>query len=93
MWKSKVEQMIRKLVDQGMLEQVDSSDWGTPLVPILKPNGELRVCAVYKVTINKYLNEFRYPHPRIDEIFAALQGGQRFTKLDLSLAYNQLLLD
>jgi len=45
MWKSKVEQMIRKLVDQGMLEQVDSSDWATPLVPILKRNGELRVCA------------------------------------------------
>jgi len=76
-----------------MLEQVDSSDWGTPLVPILKPNGELRVWADYKVTINKYLNEFRYPLPRIDEIFAALQGGQRFTKLDLSQAYNQLLHD
>lgn len=80
--------MIRKLVDQGMLEQVDSSDWGTPLVPILKPNGELRVWADYKVTINKYLNEFRYPLPRIDEIFAALQGGQRFTKLDLFQAQN-----
>jgi len=76
-----------------MLEQVDSSDWGTPLVPILKPNGELRVCADYKVTINKYLNEFKYPLPRNNEIFVALQRGQRFTKLDLSQAYNQLLLD
>jgi len=44
--------------------------------------------ADYKVIINKYLNEFRYPLPRIDEIFAALQGGQRFTKLDLFQAQN-----
>lgn len=66
---------------------------GTPLVPILKPNGELRICGDYKVTINKFLIDYKYPLPRIDEIFAALQGGKLFTKLDLSNAYNQLELD
>ena len=31
--------------------------------------------------------------PRIEEIFVALQGGEKFTKLDFLNAYNQLVLD
>ena len=34
-----------------------------------------------------------YPLPRIEEIFAAIFGGQTFTKLDLQHAYQQLVLD
>jgi len=92
-WKHKVENQLTKLIQDGILEQVDHSEWGTPLVPILKPNGELRLCGDYKVTINKHLTDFHYPLPRIDEIFTSLQGGCLFTKLDHANAYNQLLLD
>lgn len=62
-------------------------------VPLLNPDGDFRVCGDYKVTLNRFLTDFRYPLPRIDEIFAQLQGGELFTKLDMSNAYNQLLLD
>lgn len=92
-WKDKVEKQLRELIKQDILEPIDNSDWGTPLVPILKPNGELRICGDYKVTLNKYLVDFRYPLPRIDEIFASLQGCEIFIKLDMSSAYNQLVLD
>lgn len=92
-WKEKIEQKLRNLIDLGVLEHVDSSDWGTPLVPILKPDGDIRICGDYKVTLNKCLIDVRYPLPRIDDIFAALQGGTLYTKLDLSNAYNQLHLD
>lgn len=60
-----------------MLEQVKTSQWGTPLVPVPKPNGELRCCGDYKVTINKFLDDVKYPLPLIDEIFTSLQGGER----------------
>jgi len=50
----------------------------------------LRICADYKITINKYLEDVKYPLPRIDELFAAVSGGEAFTKLDLTAAYNQL---
>lgn len=31
--------------------------------------------------------------PRIEDIFAWLQGGEEFSKIDLSQAYNQFMLD
>ena len=34
-----------------------------------------------------------YPIPKPDDLFATLSGGKRFTKLDLSQAYQQMLLD
>lgn len=76
-----------------MLCPIDNSDWGTPLVPLLKPSGEIRICGDYKVTINRFLIDFKYPLPRIDQIFASMQGGILYTKLDMSNAYNQLVLD
>lgn len=92
-WKLKIEKLLNDLVGMDVLESIDNSEWGTPLVPILKPNGDIRICGDYKTTLNKYLVDFKYPLPRIEEIFASLQGGQLFTKLDLSNAYNQLILD
>lgn len=92
-WKGKIEKQLDDLVKSGVLEPMDSSDWGTPLVPILKPNGSIRICGDYKSTVNRSLIDIRYPLPRIEEIFARLEGGVFFTKLDLSNAYNQLLLD
>lgn len=74
-WRAKIEDQLRDLIKKDVLEQVDSSDWGTPLVPILKPDGNIRICGDYKITINKFLNDFHYPLPRIDEIFTLLRGG------------------
>ena len=35
----------------------------------------------------------KHPLPKPEELFATLAGGRQFTKLDLSQAYQQLLLD
>lgn len=35
----------------------------------------------------------KYPLPKPDDLFAALEGGLRFTKLDLRQAYQQLALE
>ena len=47
----------------------------------------------YKVTVNRTLTPDNYPLSRIEDIFAAVQGGKFFSKLDLSQAYQQLPLD
>jgi len=56
-------------------------------VPINKKDDGLRICADYKITINKYLEDVKYLL-RIDEFFAALSGGKTFTKLDLTAVCN-----
>ena len=52
----------------------------------------MRLCVNYKTTINKIIVDIKHPLPRIEELFAELQGEEYFTKLDFSQAYNQLKL-
>lgn len=54
---------------------------------------KLRICADYKSTLNKYLNEDKYPIPHIDVILAKLNGGRYFCKLDISRAYLHIIVD
>lgn len=80
-------------MDRGIIKKVDYSDWGTPLVSAPKPNGGLRICGDYKVTVNPYVQQVTYALPLIEDLFVILNGGVHFSKLDLSDAYNQLELD
>ena len=58
-----------------------------------KRDGSIKVCRDYKVTVNAILDVDKYPLPQPEDIFATLTGGKKFTTLDLSHAYNQLILD
>ena len=42
---------------------------GTPIVPVVKLNGTLRICGDYKVTVNSVSKHNKYPLPRIDVFF------------------------
>ncbi|CAK1600392.1 unnamed protein product [Parnassius mnemosyne] len=88
-----VERALEQLVRDGVLTPVERSDWATPIVPVLKKDGNIRICADYKLTLNKVLEVDRYPLPRIDDLLSRLHGGERFSKIDLSQAYAQLELD
>lgn len=92
-FREQVEQELDRLESLGVITPVETSDWGTPLVPVLKADGGIRICADYKVTLNRFLSDNKHPLPRVEDIFNALQGGCSFTKLDLVSAYNQLELD
>lgn len=91
--KAKIEQEIGRLVKEGVLQPIDKSDFASPTVPVLKHNGDIRLCADFSVTLNKLLQIEKYPLPRTEELFAKLHGGQQFSQLDLSNAYLQLCLD
>ena len=91
--KAKVEKELERQEKMGALKKVDISEWGTPIVRVIKPNGTIRLCGDYKVTVNPQLQVTQYPLPRPEELFATLNGGQRFTTLDLSEAYLQIELE
>ena len=46
-----------------------------------------------KLTVNQASKLDRSPIPKVKDLFAKLAGGIAFTKLDMSQAYQQLLLD
>ncbi|CAK1595929.1 unnamed protein product [Parnassius mnemosyne] len=90
--RSRVEQELRRLEAEGTIFKVDHSEYGTPIVPVIKENGDIRICGDYKITINPKLKREFYPLPRIEELFAKLSGGEEFSKIDLKNSYQQLLL-
>ena len=91
--KEKIADELRRLETIGVMEKVEFSDWATPIVPVLKPDGSVRICGDYKVTINPVLDVPEHPMPTADDLFTQLNGGEKFTKLDLSSLYQQVLLD
>ena len=91
--KEAVEKEIERLEKSGSLKQVEYSDWASPIVPVPKKDGTLRLCGDFKVSLNGALEVDQYPLPKPSDLFACLTGGTKFTKLDLSAAYQQLLLD
>ena len=63
-------------------------------MPIVKSDGKsLRICGDFELTVNQASKLDRYPIPKVEDLFAKLAGGKAFTKLDMSQAYQQLLLD
>ncbi|KAL5018941.1 hypothetical protein ScPMuIL_004663 [Solemya velum] len=91
--KPKVEMELDKLVKDGVLTKCDHSDWATPIVPVPKKNGSVRLCGDFKVTLNPMLEIDQYPLPRIEDIFVALSGGKHFSRIDLRHAYLQMEVD
>ena len=91
--RTKVEEELDRLEKSGIIEKRPSSNCATPMVPVVKPNGSVRICGDYKQTLNQATKKETYPPPCIEDIYASLAGGKTFTKLDLSHAYNQISLD
>ena len=54
---------------------------------------KVRLCGDFKVTLNPPLKTDVYPFPLPEELFQKLNGGHKFTKLDLAEAYLQIPLD
>ncbi|XP_031427059.2 uncharacterized protein K02A2.6-like [Clupea harengus] len=87
---SPVEAELKRLTELGVISPLGNSEWATPVVPVIKKDGTVRLCGDFKVTLNQALCVDRNPISRIEDIFASLAGGQHFSKLDLSNAYLQM---
>ena len=51
--KPKVEEEPRRLQNEGILTKVEWSEWATPIVPVPKKDGSIRLRGDYKITVNQ----------------------------------------
>jgi len=91
--KAKVEEELSRLEDEGIIKPIEQADWASPIVVVRKKNNSIRLCADFKVTINKHIEPNQHPIPNPTDLLSQLSGGSVFLKLDLSQAYAQLPLD
>ena len=91
--REEIELDVERIERAGTIEPVQYSEWATPIVPVMKSDDTVRVCGDYKLTVNKVSKLDGYPIPKLDDLYTKLVGGQTFTELDLSHAYEQMLVD
>jgi len=59
-------------------------------VPVIKANGQVRICGDFKLTLNKWVQTDNYPFPRFEDIVAKLNGSTVFSVINLRDSYLQI---
>jgi hypothetical protein len=90
--RTKVEDDIKEKIQSGILVPEPHPLMACPIVPVIKPDGTVRVCGDYSVTANKYIDAEQYPLPTLEDITTYMVGCHYFSKLDLKNAYLQVPL-
>ena len=92
--REKVEKELQNLEMQGIIIPIKFFKWAALIVPVLKHDKQtVRMCGDYKLTANRASRMEHYPLPKVKDLFSTLVGGTLFTKLDMSQACLQLLVD
>lgn len=81
---------LQRMLDDGIIEQVNTSPWISNLV-VAKKNGGLRICVDLRA-VNKAIIPDRYPLPTTEELTTQFHGSTIFSKLDLRQGYLQVPL-
>jgi len=85
---------LQSMCDKGVLTQVESSKWATPIVTPLKADGKTpRICGDYRMTLNKTLLQHTCTTEEPEDVLYRLSGSKVFSKIDLKDAYLQIPLD
>ena len=78
---------VERLVEDNIYEPNRYSRWAAPIVPVLEHDGIVRICGNYKQAINQASLCAKYLVPKTEDLFASLNGEDKFSKLDLRNAY------
>ena len=75
---------LKRMKSLGVIEEIShgGSEWASPLVCSRKPDGSIRLCCDYKVTINKVLKSDSYHPPDMETLFNKINGASCFAKFD-----------
>lgn len=89
---SKINAKIDELLQLDIIEPVEGpSAWISPMVPIIKDNGELRLCIDMR-RANEAIVRENYPLPTMEDFLPSFVHAKLFSKLDIKNAFHQLIL-
>ena len=71
---------LERLEGEGIIRPITYSEWASPIVIAPKPDGNIRLCADYKNTVNPCIEADQYPLPTAEELFTKIKGGKRLQK-------------
>ncbi|XP_062533173.1 uncharacterized protein LOC134202123 [Armigeres subalbatus] len=87
-----VESKLDELLRLDIIEKVmRPTSWVSPLVPILKDNGELRLCVDMR-RANQAIHRLNHPLPIFDDLLPKFRNAKFFTTLDIKQAFHQVEL-
>lgn len=88
----KVKSKLDELLEMDIIERVTCpSSWVSPLVPIIKDNGELRLCIDMR-RANQAIQRLNHPLPIFDDFSPKFRNAKYFTTLDIKQAFHQVEL-
>ena len=90
---AKVDEKLHELLQAAIIEEIPEgpSAWISPLVVVLKSDGDIRVCVDMR-GVNEAIIRERHPIPTVEELLHDLNGSTVFSKVDLKWGFHQILL-
>jgi len=88
-----VEQELDHLLNLGVIKPVRHADWAAPVMVVKKSDGSARLCIDYSTVLKDALQLHQHSLPVPEDIFATLNGGHVFSRIDFSDAYLQVEFD
>ena len=85
-------QWVKGEIEKLLEANVISSSWTAPIIVIPKGDGGKHLVIDYRA-LNKVTRKFTWPMPKVEDIFAKLNGAKYFTTLDLRAGYHHIPLD
>ena len=90
-WKDDLKAEVIKLLKQGNI-QPSQSPWTSPMVPVRKSNGSIRLCIDYQ-KLNAATVDDPYEMPRIGDLLDEVAEARWISKLDLNQGFYQIPMD
>ena len=87
-WKEGVRNEILKLEEQGIIVK-SKGPWSSPIVPVPKPDGTIRICVDYR-KLNSITIKDPYYMVTLEEILDRVGNSGVMSKIDLSKGYYQI---
>lgn len=86
----KIDKKIDELIKLDIIEPVNNpSGWVSPIVPVLKPDGDVRICIDMRCA-NKAIVRENHPLPTMDQLLPKFKQARIFSKLDIKNAFHQV---